>query len=55
MAGATRGLGFSLYKSAEQSKLDKGQVTGIRQGNEKGGEEEEVGVGHQSSWIQEKF
>lgn len=37
MAGATRGLGFSPYKSVEQNKLDKGQVTGIRQGNERVG------------------
>lgn len=43
---------FSPHRSVKQSGLDRGQVTGIRQGDGKGGEEKEVGVNHQGSQIQ---
>lgn len=58
MAGATRELGlgvFSPHRSGKQSGLDRGQVTGLRQGDGKGGEEKQVGVNHQGAQIQEMF
>lgn len=58
MAAATRELGlgiFSPHRSGRQSGLDRGHVTGIRQGDGKGGEGKKVGVNHQGSQIQEMF
>lgn len=49
MAGATEELGLGAIPSpgaVEQSGADRGQMTGIRQGNRRDGEEEEGGVSH---------